>query len=379
MKDFNQNKNILIVASHPGKEIVHTDKLLPSLMKKGYKPTFMGWDRRKKYPKIFIEKDIKFNMIFSGWGFSNKWLAIALPLWLLKLFIKLIRLNKNKYPVIMAIDFDAALPQALAQRLNKIPYIYNIRDNFAMRTTLPKFLIPLIERLDKFVIRKAGSIIVPDESRITANNDEDRKKFNVIHNTAIEISPPDDISKNRPFTVYAMGYLMKTRGIELLLDASEKLPDIKFLLAGTVNENELLNRIKKTSNIDYRGWIKQDEALRLCFESDVIFTFYDPISEINRKAASNKWFDAMMARKPILVNEEIERASWVLEHDMGYTCPYGDVKALTDKIEHIRTHPEEASEKGRNGRKLFEKGYSWEESIERFSKIIDNHISVGKQ
>ena len=369
----------MIIAGNPGTGAVHVDKLLPSLAKLGYDITFWGWDRRNECEKIFTKNSVKFKMIFSGWGYANKWLAVALPLWVLKTTIELTRLRKKQYPVIMAIDFDSALPQALAYHFNKIPYIYNIRDNFAMRTTLPKFLRPLIERLDKFVIRKAGSIIVPDESRITANNDEDRKKFNVIHNTAIEISPPDDISKNRPFTVYAMGYLMKTRGIELLLDASEKLPDIKFLLAGTVNENELLNRIKKTSNIDYRGWIKQDEALRLCFESDVIFTFYDPISEINRKAASNKWFDAMMARKPILVNEEIERASWVLEHDMGYTCPYGDVKALTDKIEHIRTHPEEASEKGRNGRKLFEKGYSWEESIERFSKIIDNHISVGKQ
>ena len=335
----------------------------------------MGWDRRKKYPKIFIEKDIKFNMIFSGWGFSNKWLVIALPLWLLKLFIKLIRLNKKQYPVIMAIDFDAALSQAFAQRFNKIPFIYNIRDNFAMRTTLPKLLRPLIERLDKFIIRKAESIIVPDESRITADNDVERNKFNVIYNAAIEILPPNDISKDRPFTVYAMGYLMKIRGVELLLNASIKLPNVNFLMAGVVHQDDLMKRIETTKNVDYRGFLKPEDALKLCFESDVIFTFYDPVSEINRKAASNKWFDAMMAKKPILVNEELERSSWVLEHDMGYTCPYGDVKALTDIIEHIRIHPEEASEKGKNGRTLFEQGYSWDNSVKKINNIIQQSLA----
>jgi glycosyltransferase involved in cell wall biosynthesis len=375
LKDSNQNKNILIIASHSGFGTVHVDKLLPSLVKLNYDITFIGWDRRNEFDREFIRNGIQFNMIFSGWGYANKWLAIALPIWFFKLFIKLIRLNKKQYPVIMAIDFDAAFPQAIAQCFNKVPFIYNIRDNFAMRTTLPKLLRPLIERLDKFNIRKAESIIVPDESRVTAENEVEKKKFNVIYNAAMEVNSPEYLPEDRPLTVYAMGYLIKTRGIELLLDASMKLPDVRFLLAGAVHEDYLMNRIKSKSNVDFRGWLHPEEALKLCFESDVIFTFYDPVSEINRKAASNKWFDAMMAGKPILVNEEVEKSSWVLEHDMGYTCPYGSVNALTDIIEHIRIHPEEASEKGKNGRTLFEQGYSWDNSVKKINNIIQQSLA----
>jgi len=275
----------------------------------------------------------------------------------------------------MAIDFDAALPQAIAYRFNKIRFIYNIRDNFAMRTTLPNFIRPIIKRLDKFVISMANSIVVPDENRITTEKDEERKKFNVIYNAAVEVEPPDILSKDRPFTIYAMGYLMKTRGIGLLLDASLILPDIRILLAGAVHEKDIMNIINNTQNVDYRGWLQPEDALKLCFDSDVIFTFYDPTSEINRKAASNKWFDAMMAGKPILVNEEVERASWILINDMGYTCPYGDIGALTKKIQYIQSHPEEASQKGRKGRRLFERGYSWEHSVEQISRILNNTLS----
>jgi glycosyltransferase involved in cell wall biosynthesis len=367
-------KNIFIIAAHSGSGGVHVDKLLPSLVKQGYDVTFYGWDRRNEHDREFKKNGIKYKMIFSGWGFANKWLAVALPLWVMRATFELIRLQKN-IPVMMAIDFDSALPQAIAQRFNKIPFIYNIRDNFAMRTTLPKFLRPIIKQLDKFVINKAKSIIVPDENRITAENELELKKFHVIYNAAMEVAPPEDLPTDRPFTVYVMGYLMKSRGITKLLDASMDLPDIRILLAGVVHEDDLMRRIKKMINVDYRGWLQPEDALTLCFESDVIFTFYDPISEINRKAASNKWFDAMMASKPILVNEEVEKSTWILENKMGYACPYGDAKALTEKIEHIRTHPEEASEKGKKGRKLFEQGYSWGVSMKKINKIIQQALA----
>jgi glycosyltransferase involved in cell wall biosynthesis len=282
----------------------------------------------------------------------------------------LCRLDISKYPIIMAIDFDSALPQALACGFNKITFIYNIRDNFAMRTTLPRSLVPAVKWFDKFTLRQAKSVIVPDENRITAENDEVRKKFHVIHNGALEVSRPEGLSKDRPFTVYASGYLMKTRGIQLLLEVAKKLPDIRLLMAGHVQETDLEQTIHKSPNVDFRGRLQPEEALKLCYESDVIFTFYDPVSEINRKAASNKWFDAMMAGKPILVNEEVERSSWIMEQDIGYSCPYGNVKKLAEALQYIRSHPEEGLKKGRKGRKLFELQYSWDNSMQKINSLI---------
>ncbi len=148
------------------------------------------------------------------------------------------------------------------------------------------------------------------------------------------------------------------------------MPNIRFLLAGNVYDAELLDRIRRGLNIEYKGWIQSKDALKLCYESDVIFTFYDPVSEINRKAASNKWFDAMMAGKPILVNEEVERSAWVVEQDIGYSCPYGDVKKLAEALQYIRSHPEEGLKKGRKGRKLFELQYSWDNSMQKINSLI---------
>jgi len=371
---MNDDFKILIIASHSGKGFVHIDKLLPGLVKLGYNITFYGWDRNKEFPKCFHKNGIEYKMIFTGWGFTNNWLVLALPLYFIKAFLELSKLRKGQFQAIMAIDFDSALPQSLASIFNKIPFIYNVRDNFSMRTTLPKSLKPIITRLDKIIMHKAKNIIVPDENRITSFNDNEKEKIHVIYNGAIEVFPLNQVSHNLPFTIYAMGYLMKTRGISLLLEAGNCLPDIRVLLAGVAHEIDLIARIKELPNIDYRGWLQPEDALRLCFESDIIFTFYDPISEINRKAASNKWFDAMMSRKPILVNEEVERSSWIIAHDIGYCCPYGNVEKLVQTIQHVRSNPKEAEQKGINGRKLYEKGYSWESSLEQIDKVIKNVI-----
>ena len=51
-------------------------------------------------------------------------------------------------------------------------------------------------------------------------------------------------------------------------------------------------------------------------------------------------------------------------------------KALTDKIEHIRTHPEEASEKGKKGRKLFEQGYSWYMMENKINRLIQRTARI---
>ena len=63
---------------------------------------------------------------------------------------------------------------------------------------------------------------------------------------------------------------------------------------------------------------------------------------------------------------------------MAALAPQDDVKALTDKIQYIRLHPEDASRKGKNGRNLFKKGYSWNASMDKITTLLDQ-IIVRKQ
>lgn len=346
----------------------HTAKLLPSLKKMGIRVTVVDWDRENIFPVRLLKDGIWHHLIFRGWGYANRSLMIGLPLWVLRLWWYLLG---QKPDMVMALDFDTALPMAVAGLMTKVPFIYNIRDNFGMRSSVPKMLRSVISMIDSWIIQRAAKVIVPDESRITEIGEQIRKKFVVIYNCAPEIMPSKALSKNRPFTIYAMGYLRKTRGIALLLEAARRLRGVRILLAGIVDETDLRSQIVGNPNVDFRGFLPVDEALQLCFESDVIFTFYAPDSEINRRAVSNKWSDAMMASKPILVNREVVKSAWIEKEDIGFVCPYGDVDRLVQVLDHIRQHPEEAQRKGKNGRRLYEAGYSWQAMEQRIQKLLD--------
>jgi len=364
---------LLIIAAYEGIGGAHLDKLIPSLHSMGIRLAFAGWDRSRRYPDRFAKDGVSFQMIFKGFGFENRSVALGLPWWMIKSWFYLC---KNRYDCVMALDFGAGLPMAVANLLTGVPYIYNIRDNFAMRKSTPKKLALLIQKLDDWVISRAYKVIIPDENRITGNDPLVRKKFVIVRNCAIDVSASVPAClPSRPFTIYAMGYLTGDRGIGILLEAARRLPMIRVLLAGNLYDKMLKDRIEQAENAQYLGLLPPEEALKYCFESDLIFTYYSPDSDINLRAVSNKWSDAMMASKPILLNEEVFKSTWIKQEDIGYLCPYGDVDRLVELIDHIRSHPEEACIKGEKGRKLYDSGYSWPAMEGRFRTLLEEFMT----
>lgn len=348
---------LLIACPDRGYGSVHMDKLVPSLLRMGINVCVVGWDRKRELPRKFVRDGASYEMIFRGWGYASRLLMLGIPIWIARLAWRLLGENAD---LVMAIDFDTGLSAALAGCFRRMPFIYNIRDNFAMRASVPPLLAPLVEALDRFVIRRARCVIVPDESR-TAGSRADREKFVILRNCALEVTPPPvpETTGTRPFTLYAMGYLRASRGVGVLVELAKRMPDIRILLAGVADEADLIHQATELHNVEYRGVLPVRQALELCFQCDVVVTFYEPNCEINRRAISNKWSDAMMASKPILLNREVLKSRWVEENDIGYLCCYGDLDELEALVRHIREHPAEAARKGANGRRMFEKSYNW--------------------
>lgn len=350
---------ILFLAGHKGSGVAHIDKYLPTLSEGAYEVTFLGWDRQRTEEKTFERNGIQFHMIQRGWGYANRWLAIALPLWVLVAFWHLLFRRPD---VVMACDFDCGFPAALARVFTRTPLIYIIRDTFSMRPFTPNVLRGPIEWLDRRVIASADRIVVPDENRIQKDY-PNQENFVVVYNSCPdkwdEVPESQREASQDDFTVLASGYLRENRGIGLLMAVARRRPEMKFLMAGYLFDEAIRKDVEELNNVTLLDRVPYHEALTLPFRANAVYTFYDPSSEINRLAASNKWFDSMMAGRPIVVNEELVKSAWVEENDIGYLCPYNDVDALEACLAGIQSNPEEAARKGRNGRKLYVGGLSW--------------------
>jgi glycosyltransferase involved in cell wall biosynthesis len=360
---------VTIVAPYEGRGFLqpHVDKLLPALLAHGYSVEFVGWDRCSRWPRRSSHEGIDYTMILRGGGYSTRRLLLWMPVWYLVASLMLARRGPRSDEVVMALDFEGALPAAAAGWVRGGRFIYNCRDNISMRYRLPRAVRAIVDWLDWRVMTRADSVIFPDECRIPTRRAT--TNFFVIRNCAPEVAITcrPDPSK---LTVYASGNLRTDRGIALLLDAAAEVENCRVLAAGKCRDKNLASRLAGSPGVEYRGVLPPAEALELCGEADVVFTFYAPTVEINRRAVSNKWSDAMMAGRPILINSEVEKSAWIVNEAIGYDCGY-EKDALVRVLRHIAANRKESAARGARGRALWEAGYRWDLMEDRIIALVE--------
>jgi glycosyltransferase involved in cell wall biosynthesis len=357
---------VVIVAPDGGRDVLqpHLDKLLPALRRRGYTVEFIGWDRASQWPRRSSHDGVGYTMVLRGGGYSSRRLLLWMPLWYAAATLKLARRAARDDEVLMAMDFEAALPAAVAGLVRGHRFIYNCRDNVSMRYRLPRGASRMLDWIDGRVMGRASAVIFPDEVRVPPDAPPHTV---IVRNCAPEVElegTPDPSA----LTVYALGNLRRDRGVELLLDAANEVEGCRVLAAGKCRDAKLAARLE--GEADYRGVLSPTEALALCGEADVVFTFYEPSLEINRRAVSNKWSDAMMAGRPILINTELAKARWVLDSGIGYGCPYA-AGELAQALGEIAANRDEARRRGSRGRALWESGYRWDVMEERVVELIE--------
>jgi hypothetical protein len=134
------------------------------------------------------------------------------------------------------------------------------------------------------------------------------------------------------------------------------------------NRHGFIN-IKPNKNIKIYDYMPQYDLFNIVFECRGIFSLYDPTLEINRLAASNKLYDAMMLGIPVIVNNEILVSSFVKNNNIGFSIDYSfndtwNILINSDLVDF--------QIKGINGRKLYLSLYEFNTQLsERLLPLIN--------
>jgi glycosyltransferase involved in cell wall biosynthesis len=366
---------VTIVATYDGDYFVPR-RLIDAYHSFGFEVRFVGWDRARRVPRLRVVDGVPYKCIMRGWGFANRRLLVALPLWTIRLAAHMTTLRSD---LIHAMDFDAALGVAIGLRARRVPFLYDIQDNFELRHPFPAPVRWAIRKADNWIIRRSASTIVVGEERIVADMNRYRGKIAVIANCPPDIPPPAQNPRDRAhLTLASVGRIAEPRGVRLLLEACRQLPWLRVLMAGEVEGEDLGRALSACGQIELHGYMPQQKALELVHQSDVSFAFYDPSTEICRRANGAKWYDAMMAGKCLLVNSEIINAEWILREGIGYTSPYGDVEGLVRTLNYLRDHREEMEEKGASARRLYETRFNRAAMEQRLYEVARKALNGGK-
>lgn len=316
--------------------------------------TFWGWDRTKRKPQNAGLSGCRY--LLSGGGFGGKKLLLLYPVWMIVLFFRCLFMKKDAEQKVIAINFDTALPVALAFALRRNVYIYEIHDEFALSYNFPSFVKRVVRGIDHWIMRRAKLMIHVDNNRVNYK----KCKTVVIENSpfdywkGIDERPYDTIEHK--FAV--IGNISATRGITEICEFAKHNAGIGILVVGKFYNEELRKQLLSLPNVEYHDYMPQQELFKILEVCAGIFSLYDPSLEINRLAASNKVYDAMMLGIPVITNKEVVNSSFIREKNIGFVINYSydeTWEVLSDK-----GYLQSAVEIGRRARRLYLQEYRFE-------------------
>lgn len=296
--------------------------------------TTWRWLRNYKDKNIEKAKVTKQKTLLIGGGFSSKRLKIYYLLWVISVFFRVIVFKPKS--TVYCLGFESALPIWMANKITKIPYIFDDADRFSLIVKMPKKIDTLIKELEKKVSEESLVNIIPGLERYEFRNNKQFILKNMPDsktlNKAKEITPQNFPNQ---VVIYVNGRMVEERGMPVILALAKIYltnPAIQFIAAGYAIGPSAQEFIK-LRNVKYIGEVANATALAWYRVSDFAFTYYNPIIEINKYAESNKWGDCLALGVVPIVNEEVITAEFLREKNLCISSAYHDVDDLKKKID----------------------------------------------
>jgi len=238
----------------------------------------------------------------------------------------------NKADIIFAEEIYSLPFAVIFGKLKKAKIYYDCRELFGYLAGLKgkKLKQSFWKWIEKIFIKKVDKILV------TGKMDEDfiRKEFKV-NNTIIIRNLPRyykpvmvsdlhsnlKIDKSKKIILY-QGVLLKGRGIEIVFEILNDLPDFVFVIAGGGEfENyykDLAVKMNLTKQVFFLGKVKQDELYKKTAAADVGIALIENLSLSYYYALPNKLFEYIMAEVPVVVSNLPQMKEVVEKNDVGF-------------------------------------------------------------
>ena len=386
---------ILFVRANQGQPDSRVEKELYSLSKE-HTVELYGWDRTKNHHEIEERKVVIGDKTFNyhlvgipapqGGGFKK----IMFPMYRFWLSVnRFIRKHKDDYDVIHFCDYDtAALSFKLAKRLG-FKAVYDIFDYYADSHSAPDAIKKIIRNSENYIINNSDAVILCSEKRKEQIVPTKPKLLEIIHNTPNNELSAGDITlqskkDNGRLRLVYVGMLSDDRFLRDIGEVICEREDVEWHVGGFGFLEKYFEKLAQhENNIFYYGKLPYEKALGLEQQCDVMTAIYDPRIENHRYAAPNKFYEALMLGKPLIMVKNTGMDSYVSQYNIGYVLD-SDVSnfrenfrlALDDIVS--KTIPE-LGKISQVEEQIYLEKFSWSEMENRllnlYRKITDSSVA----
>lgn len=261
---------------------------------------------------------------------------------------KKIYINRKNIKMVHFSDLEVVLFGAVVCKIFKIPFVYNIHDNFYQRYEFNIVTSTFLKYLECYYIFLSSVTLVPEVFRKTAYPSISHKNIKVLRNIPDFDVRTEVISYDAGvIKLFYGGWISPNRNIDHYFDLAVALKKrgfrVDLSLCGWGNESYLksLEKISAEYKLGYKylGQLSQKDSVILLQKSDVSIAYYNPDKTINILAASNKIPEIIGSNTILITNKQTEIAKRLAPLDVS--LQFNDsilevvdslVQLLTDKV-----------------------------------------------
>ena len=283
------------------------------------------------------------------------------------------------------------IPAIAIKWLRRIPFVFEVRDQWPeipieMGIIKNKILIKLLLWLERAIYRQSSEIVAlsPGMARGARSILKREKPIHVIPNSSdTELFRPNvdgsEIRKEKGWldklVFLHAGAMGRAQDLNFVIEAAKKLTDndtVHFVLVGGGSEKDCLaKRIEQSQlrNIEILDPVPKaqlPDVLAACDVSIVIFANY-PILEHN---SANKFFDALAAGKPILLNYSGWQRKILEDNAAGFGCDLCNLDEFVEKVLYLASHRTQIEQMGQNARRIAEEKFDRDKLAAQALEII---------
>lgn len=333
----------------------------------GLDVTVIGWDRDGDAPpcsRLGQSRVVRYSREAAhGRGVAN---LVALMLFQGYIATQVWRRRKDLV-AIHACDLSTGFTGLLLARLLRVRLVYDIFDYFADSFPVPAVALPLVRRVETWVIERADVTLLPTATREQQIRPARPKRLVVVENSPdIRELPAADL----PLTDLAyVGILAEHRLLAEVVQLVAANPSRTLRIAGFGPLEERIRALAATApNIEFVGRVDSDEALRIQASARVLFATYDPAVRNHRFSAANKLSEAFALGKPLIVCRDTAMDVAVEESGLGVVIDY-DVKAFAEALERLTSNADALDDCAVRGPELYRGRYAWQVSADRLADV----------
>lgn len=374
----------VIIRSNPVAPDPRVEKTANSLKKHGHDVHVLAWDRSSRYSeKNTILHLTDFDVSITRFGIPGifgggiKKNLFSLLKFQRKIFYWLFK-KRNFYDAIHAYDFDTGYTALMCAKLFNKKLVYDIADyyidsHYLRGTKLGSFL----QKAENNLINRSDAVIICTEKRKQQIAGTQPRNLTVIHNSPSVIAKSGESTikafKGRPdrLKIVYVGMLAEGRFIREIAEIVMKRNDLEFHVGGFGKLEDYFKVLSESyDNIYYYGRIPYNETLELENKCDVIAGIYDPKIPNHYYAAPNKFYEALMQGKPIIMARNTGMDDVVEKNGIGVVIDF-EKSSLEKAINHLINRKAEWPIISEIAGNIYKTEYSWNIMENRIVKLYN--------